>query len=201
MKQVTIGNDGDVAPTKPVTVPLPSIIDQMLAQAKAKTKPTVTVAEYEADEAWNQPAPQTDGMTEAPKPFTFSTPEEVKVACTVLDQVLPQVSKQVRSIKDLNDPKIVQQIDDTAMKVAAQDAALFSGVTKEQAVAVATELCKSFVERTLAIPALTITPQHQVSCGFRRFDRDMKTWNFQPLSRELFVQVLRTEKTSIASAI
>ena len=199
LKQVTIGEGGDVAPTKPVTVPVPSIIDQMLSQAEAKTKPTVTVTEDETGETWVQPAPQTGGMSEAPKPFTFSTPEEVKVARTVLDQVLPQVSKQVRSIKDLNDPKIVEQIADTAMKVAAQDADLFSSVTREQAVAVATELCKNFVDRTFAIPALTITPQQQVSFGFRRFDLDMKAWNFQPLSRELFVQVLRTEKTSIIS--
>jgi len=199
LKAVTIGEGGDVAPTKPVSVPAPSIIDQMLSQAEAKTKPTVTVTEGENGETWVQPAPQAGGMADAPKPFTFSTPEEVKIARTVLDQVLPQVSKQVRSIKDLNDPKIVEQIADTAMKVAAEDADLFSSVTKEQAVAVATELCKSFVERTLAIPALTITPQQQVSFGFRRFDLDMKAWNFQPLSRELFVQVLRTEKTSIIS--
>ncbi|WP_370286226.1 DEAD/DEAH box helicase family protein [Pseudooceanicola nanhaiensis] len=199
LKQVTIGEGGDVAPTKPVTVPAPSIIDQMLSQAEAKTKPTVPVTNGESGETWVQPAPQAGGMSEAPKPFSFSTPEEVKVARTVLDQVLPQVSKRVRSIKDLNDPKIVEQIADTAMKVAAQDADLFSGVTKEQAVAVATELCKNFFERTLAIPALTITPQQQVSFGFSRFDLDMKTWNFQPLSRELFVQVLRTEKSSIIS--
>ncbi|PFG64320.1 type III restriction enzyme [Thioclava sp. ES.031] len=199
LKQVTIGEGGDVAPTKPVSVAAPSLVDQMLSQAEAKTKPTVTVTEGESDESWVQPAPQAGGLAEAPKPFTFNTPEEVKVARTVLDQVLPQVSKQVRSIKDLNDPKIVEQIADTAMKVAAQDPDLFSSVTKEQAVAVTTELCKNFVERTLAIPALTITPQQQVSFGFRRFDLDMKAWNFQPLSRELFVQVLRTEKTSIIS--
>jgi len=199
LKQVTIGEGGDVAPTKPVAVPAPSIIDQMLSQAEAKTKPTVSATDSESGETWEQPAAKAGGMSEAPRPFSFSTPEEVKVARTVLDQVLPQVSKRVRSIKDLNDPKIVEQIADTAMKVAAQDADLFSGVTKEQAVAVATELCKNFVERTLAIPALTITPQRQVSFGFSRFDLDTKTWNFQPLSRELFVQVLRTEKTSIIS--
>lgn len=69
--------------------------------------------------------------------FTFSTPEQVKVARTVLDQVLPQVSKQVRSIQDLNDPKIVEKIAETAMTVTAQEEGLFASVTKEQAVAVA----------------------------------------------------------------
>jgi len=199
LKAVTIGEGGDVAPTKPISVPAPSIIDQMLAQAEAKTKPTVAAADEGEGDTWVQPATEAARMADTATPFTFSTPEEVKVARIVLDQVLPQIGKQIRSIKDLNDPKIVEKIADTAMTVTARDEGLFSTFTKEQAVAVATELCKSFVERTLAIPALTITPEQQVSFGFRRFDLDMKSWNFQPLSRELFVQVLRTEKTSVIS--
>lgn len=199
LKAVTIGEGGDVAPTKPISVPAPSIVDQMLAQAEAKTRPTVVVVEGEGDAAAVQPAAQAGGMAEPHTPFTFSTPEQVKVARTVLDQVLPQISKQVRSIQDLNDPKMIEKIAETAMTINARDEGLFASMTKEQAVAVTTELCKSFVERTLAIPAITITPQTQVSFGFRRFDLDMKSWNFQPLSRELYVQVLRTEKTSVIS--
>lgn len=199
LKAVTIGEGGDVAPTKPISVPAPSIVDQMLAQAEAKTKPSVAVTDGEGGNTWKQPPTQAGGMADGPVPFTFNTPEQVKVARTVLDQVLPQFSKQVRSIQDLNDPKVVEKIAETAMTVTAQDDGLFASVTKEQAIAVATELCKSFVERTLAIPALTITPEQQVTFGFRRFDLDMKSWNFQPLSRELFVQALRTEKTSVIS--
>lgn len=199
LKAVTIGEGGDVAPTKPIPVSAPSIVDQMLAQAEAKTKPTMSVVDGEGGDTWVQPATEAGGMAAPHAPFTFSTPEEVKVARTVLDQVLPQISKQVRSIRDLNDPKMIEKIAQTAMTINAQDEGLFASMTKEQAVAVTTELCKSFVERTLAIPAITITPQTQVSFGFRRFDLDMKSWNFQPLSRELFVQVLRTEKTSVIS--
>ncbi len=199
LKAVTIGEGGDVAPTKPISVPAPSIVDQMLAQAEAKTKPTVVVTDGEDEDTGLQPAAETGDMANTATPFTFNTPEQVQVARTVLNQVLPQVSKQVRSIRDLNDPKIVEKIAEAAMTINARDDGLFASVTKEQAVAVAAELCKNFVERTLAIPALTITPQQQVSFGFRRFDIDMKSWNFQPLSRELFVQVLRTEKTSVIS--
>jgi type III restriction enzyme len=199
LKTVTIGDGGDVAPTKPISVPAPSIVDQMLAQAEAKTKPTAAVADGEGEMTSVYPIADIGGKENSPEPFTFSTPEEVKVARTVLDDVLPQVSKQVRSIQDLSDPRIVERIAETALSVAAKHAGLFTTVTREQALAVATELCKNFVERTLAIPALTITPQQQVSFGFRRFDLDMRSWNFQPLSRELFVQVLRTEKTTVIS--
>jgi type III restriction enzyme len=199
LKAVTIGEGGDVPPTKPISVPAPSIVDQMLAQAEAKTKSTVVVTDGEDGDTWVQPTSEAGGMADTATPFTFNTPEQVQVARIVLDQVLPQISKQVRSIQDLNDPKMIEKIAHTAMTINARDEGLFASMTNEQAVAVTRELCKSFVERTLAIPAITITPQSQVSFGFRRFDIDMKSWNFQPLSRELVVQVLRTEKTSVIS--
>jgi len=202
LKAVTIGDGGDVPPTKPVSVSAPSIVDQMLAQAEAKTKPTTAVAEGEEGkgrERTAQKATQATGVAEGQTPFTFSTPEELKVARTVLNVVLPQVSKQVSSIRDLKDPKVIQRIAETAIASQKGTYELLDGMTAEKAVAVAEEVCGYFVERTLAIPALTITPQQQVSFGFRRFDLDMKSWNFQPLSRELFIQVLRTEKTSVIS--
>lgn len=199
LKSVTIGEGGDVPPTKPISVPAPSVVDQLLAQAEAKTQPVVPAESGDHAGTNDTPTPAPNGMAKAATPFTFNTPEQVKVARIVLDQVLPQVGKQVRSIKDLNDPKIVEKIADTAMTATSRDGVLFATMTREQAVAVATELCKSFVERTLAIPALTITPEQQVSFGFRKFKLDTQAWNFQPLSTELFVQALRTEKTSVIS--
>ncbi|TIX70637.1 MAG: hypothetical protein E5V25_09625 [Mesorhizobium sp.] len=53
--------------------------------------------------------------------------------------------------------------------------------------------------RTIAIPSLTVTPQEQVSFGFQPFVLDIGSWNYQPLSRELLVQVLRTEKQTVIS--
>jgi len=202
LKTVTIGDGGDIPASKPIAVYAPSIVDQMLAQVEATTKLTVDAADgkdgnYRAP-AENYAAPQT-GRPDSFKPFTFSTPEELKIARTVLNVVLPQVSKQLSSIKDLNDPEVVQRIAEAAIAAQASQDGLFATVTKEQAVAVTQELCKNFVEQTLAIPALTITPQDQVSFGFRRFELNTKSWNFQPLSRELFIQVLRTQKTSTLS--
>jgi type III restriction enzyme len=197
LKAVTIGEGGDISPSKPVSVSAPSIVDQMLAQAEAKTKPTIATTEDAKDEVPGAKNIATQSShTDSATPFTFTTPEELKVARTVLNVVLPQVSKQVSSIRDLNDPKVILSIAEAAIAAQVSEDGLFSTITKEQAVAVTQELCKNFVERTLAIPALTITPQEQVSFGFRRFELNTKSWNFQPLSRELFIQVLRTQKTS-----
>jgi len=72
-------------------------------------------------------------------------------------------------------------------------------VTLEQATAVAEEVCRQFVQRTIAIPTLTITPKQQVSFGFKPFELDVKSWNYQPLSKELMIQILRTEARSTIS--
>lgn len=197
LKQVTIGDGGDVPLSNPVSVSAPSIVDQMLAQAEAKTEPTVVVSDNEKNsDALVQPVAKPTSVASTQTPFSFSTPEELKVARTLLNVVIPQLSKEVSSIRDLNDPKVIERIAEAAIAAQKPEEGFIPSITKEKAVAVAQELCKNFVERTLAIPALTITPQQQVSFGFRRFDLDMKSWNFQPLSRELMIQVLRTEKTS-----
>lgn len=200
LKSLTIGEGGDVPPTKPISVHAPSIIDQMLARAEASARASLREAEA-ATATESAPEAQMGEATQspAPAPFSFERPEELKLARTVLDVVLPQVSKQVSSFKDLRNPKVVERIAEAAMAAQEPNQGLFDGFSKEEAVAVTEEICRQFTERTIAIPALTITPKQQVSFGFKRFDLDTRSWNFQPLSRELYIQVLRTEKTSTIS--
>ncbi len=189
LKTVTIGDGGDVPATKPIIVTAPSILDQMVQQAEAQS-----AAVSSAPVPHGQP-PMTaaPGLAPVAPPFRFQKPEEVKLAKTVLGVVLPEVSKQVSSIKDLQDPKVRQHIVEVALTAQKMQEGLFASVTPEQAVAVVEEVCKQLIERTIAIPTLTITPKEQVAFGFKSFQLDLKTWNYQPLSRELLIQVLRTE--------
>lgn len=55
------------------------------------------------------------------------------------------------------------------------------------------------LERRFVCFSLTVTPQDNVSFGFQPFKIDLGSWNYQPLSRELLVQVLRTEKQTVIS--
>ncbi|MCA3642822.1 MAG: DEAD/DEAH box helicase family protein [Methylobacterium sp.] len=198
LKTVTIGDGGDVPGSKPVMVTAPSLVEQMVLQASTGAEagkpasPSGPVAE--------QGAAKPPGFQAPPAPpFKYAKPEEIGLAKTVLNVVLPQISKQVSSIKDLEDPKVVQRIADAAMAAQKFEDGLLPSMTPEQAKAVAAEVCKQFVQRTIAIPMLTITPEQQVSFGFRRFDVDLKSWNYQPLSRELLIQILRTEQRSVIS--
>ena len=196
LKAVTIGEGGDVPASKPIMVTAPSLVEQMVLQAAAGAQAATTPNASSVKDGVAVTPPGFQAPT-AP-PFKYDNPEEIGLARTVLNVVLPQISKQVSSIKDLEDPKVVQRIAEAAMAAQKFEDGLLS-VTPEQAKAVAAEVCKQFVQRTIAIPMLTITPEQQVSFGFRRFDVDLKSWNFQPLSRELLIQILRTEERSVIS--
>ena len=188
LKTVTIGDGGDVPSSKPVVVPAPSVIEQMLTQpAKPAITPPQTIG------AAPNAAPIA-GFSAPPAPaFKYDKPEELNIARTVLSVVLPQISKEVSSIKDLQDPKVIARIAGAAVAAQKFDHGLFSTMTIEQATAVTEEVCKQFIQRTIAIPTLTITPKQQVSFGFKPFTLALQSWNYQPLSKELMIQILRTE--------
>lgn len=113
--------------------------------------------------------------------------------------VLPVIKTQVATIRDLNDDKMVKRIVADALAIHRSKSGLFSDLTEERAEAVVKEFCAAFVAKVIAIPSLTVTPQDQVSFGFQPFQLDIGSWNYQPLSRELLVQVLRTEKQTVIS--
>lgn len=193
LKQVRIGEGGDVSASKPIMVEAPSVIEQMLKRVVRPTEDDVST-EF-------APEAKPHGISEPPAPaFTFEKEEELALAQTVLTDVLPTIKTQVATIKDLNDEKVVKRIVAHAMAIQRGKSGLFSDLTEERAEAVVKEFCAAFVAKTIAIPSLTVTPQDQVSFGFKPLTLDVGSWNYQPLSRELLVQVLRTEKQTVISS-
>jgi type III restriction enzyme len=185
LKEVRIGDGGDVPFSKPVVVEAPSIIQTMISQA---AEPPAVVSSH-------------DGFAEAPAPrFTFSKPEEIALAETALNVVLPSFQTRLATVGDLKTEKVIKNIAADALAAHRATEGLFTTLTPERAEQVVTELCAVFAERTIAIPQLIVTPVDQVSFGFRPFQLEgLDSWNYQPLSRELLVQVLRTEKRTLIS--
>ncbi|MCA3739358.1 MAG: DEAD/DEAH box helicase family protein [Phenylobacterium sp.] len=184
-KEVRIGDGGDVPSSKPVMVEAPSIIQTMIRQA-AEPAPTPT---------------SQGGFAEPPAPrFTFDKPEEIALAETALNVVLPSFQTRLASVGDLKTEKVIKDIAADALAAHHASEGLFKTVTLERAEAVVRELCAVFVERTIAIPQLVVTPVDQVSFGFKPFQLEgLDSWSYQPISRELLVQVLRTEKQRLIS--
>ena len=188
-KEVRIGDGGDVPSSRPVMVEAPSIIQTMIRQAG---EPAPVPA----------PAPSSKGgVAEPPAPrFTFDKPEEIALAETALNVVLPSFQTRLASVGDLKTEKVIKNIAADALAAHHASEGLFKTVTLERAEAVVRELCAVFVERTIAIPQLVVTPVDQVSFGFKPFQLEgLGSWNYQPISRELLVQVLRTEKQRLIS--
>jgi type III restriction enzyme len=184
-KEVRIGDGGDVPFSKPVMVEAPSIIQTMIQQA---AEPPATPSSH-------------GGILEPPAPrFTFSKPEEIALAETALNVVLPAFQTRLASFGELKTEKVIKNIAADALAAHHASEGLFKTVTLERAEAVVRELCAVFVERTIAIPQMVIQPVDQVTFGFKPFELEgLGSWNYQPISRELLVQVLRTEKQRMIS--
>ena len=104
LKAVTIGEGGDVPVSKPVMVTAPSLVEQMVLQSAAGADAAATA--HAASSVTDGVAVKPSGLQAPPAPpFKFSKIEEIGLAKTVLNVVLPQISKQVSSIKDLEDPR------------------------------------------------------------------------------------------------
>lgn len=174
LKQVRIGEGGDIPATAPRMVEAPSVLETMVRQP----------------EETGSGAP----ATAAPR-FTFSKPEELALAQTALASVLPAFQRRITKFADLNSEKVIQAVAAEAMAIQSEKEGLFPTMTQDQAIAVVTELHAALVERTIAIPELIVKPRVEVSFGFRPFTLEgLESWNYQPVSRELLLQQLRTEK-------
>lgn len=185
LKQVHIGDGGEVSAEKPIMVEAPSIIEMMLRQA--------------AEPSGDSPAgAANNGIGESPAPaFTFNTEGERDLAQTVLLDVLPAIQTRLTSVADLKDQKVVKRIAEDALAIQKAKEGLFPSVTPERAREVVAEFCAAYAERTIAIPQMVVKPNDQVSFGFKPFTLDVGSWNYQPLNRELLVQVLRTEQQTL----
>jgi type III restriction enzyme len=185
-KTITIGDGGDVPKSSPVMIETKSLVEEMLY-------PTRQEAVSGGGNA---------GVREQAQPaFTFNKQEEIALAATALKEVLPHFQSRVRTLKDITKTEVVAQIADAALRVERDKDGLFESVTAERAKEIVRELCEVFAEKTIAVPQIVLTPTDQVSFGFEKFQlQGLNEWNYQPISKELLVQVLRTEQRSLISS-
>lgn len=182
-KKITIGEGGDVPKSTPVMVETKSVVEEMLRPSASE-------------------AASTDRVPVERPSFSFKTDEEVSLAETTLKDVLPRYQKTVSTLKDITSPEVLQQIVEDTVAVQREKEGLFASLTEERVKAVVKEVCEVFAEKTIAVPQIVLTPTDQVSFGFEPFQlQGLNQWNYQPLTRELLLQVLRTEKrTTISSS-
>ena len=62
-------------------------------------------------------------------------------------------------------------------------------------------LIKTFTQNIIEIPRITIHPKEDVRCGFKDFDLDVRSLNYQPVSEEIHRQNLRDGERDAISGI
>ncbi|MCB1224700.1 MAG: hypothetical protein KDK99_02705, partial [Verrucomicrobiales bacterium] len=170
-------------------------------EIEAKTK-TVVSQSHLATQLGAKPA-QTTTSTEVAvsgdKPV-FVTPAEQKVA-QVTYEVIKKLENQpskVPSTSYLGHPEIqAEVVREVAAQLAPQQLEM-NAVTKpddiEKIVRQATEL---MVQKTIDIPRILVVPKGELKSGFHAFQLELNGLRFQPISDELWQQVLRTGEHEI----
>ncbi|WP_420916308.1 DEAD/DEAH box helicase [Pseudomonas guariconensis] len=188
LKQVFIGDGGDVPTIKPQMVTAQNTL-QHLVQSLAKPS-----SEPSPQHKYESSVPGVPLQAkEARASFTLDNAQEVELAEAAIQVVVQQAAQKVGGLTDLKKPEVQDFVLKAVQAVQAPQQALFP-VSTEKAQAIVKAICEQFVEKIIPIPALTITPTEEVSFGFKSFTLDLKHWNYQPLAQELLIQVLRTEK-------
>jgi type III restriction enzyme len=119
--------------------------------------------------------------------------------------VIPEMNRVqgVKSVQDLKKPEIKEiVIDRIREKYAyAQQGELYVENYVKEAEAAYDALVKTFTQNIIEIPRITIHPKENVRCGFKDFDLDARSLNYQPVSEEIYRQNLRDGQRDAISGI
>ncbi|MGH8113247.1 MAG: type III restriction endonuclease subunit R, partial [Rhodanobacteraceae bacterium] len=76
----------------------------------------------------------------------------------------------------------------------------FEGMAeKPNIAAVVAKTVELVTQRTIDIPRIQVVPKGEVTCGFRPFELELAALRYPPVSDELWLQHLRTEKTEVVA--
>jgi type III restriction enzyme len=172
MKQIVIGEGGDISAAGASLVESRSVAEEMILGTK------VTL----------------DGATTPPAVLTFSTPEEKRAAQVTLD-VIRTYERKLSGLADLQRPEVKAQISKEVQELMRPIQGTLEGIVEALRVdEIVSTIAETVAERTISIPEIRITPTKHVSFTFRDFDlQDLKTINYQAIDDGLVVQTLRTE--------
>ena len=168
---------------KKVTVVAQSSIEQKLGLAPPTSTPVLP---------GGQPAPP-------PAPLFKSSVEQrvAQVAYKIIQEHehLPSSSNlQCREVAEY----IVKRVE---AELAPEQMVLDGVVEKPDLAAIVAKTTEMVMQQTIDIPRILVVPKGEVTLGYHPFALAMKTINYQPVSRDLLIQHLRTSQQDTLSAL
>jgi type III restriction enzyme len=175
----------------------------ILTSADLGTKPITLVSQSQLANTLgltlDQPTPNTVVPQTAAKPL-FTHPEEQKVAQIVFSEIrkLENQPSTVPTMQALAKPEVQARIR-AAVESQYQPAQMeMEGISKPPDIAAIVETTtKLVVQQTIEIPRILVVPTGTVQSGFKRFDLQLDTMRYPPVSDELWAKHLRTDQVDI----
>lgn len=125
----------------------------------------------------------------------FSTPEEQKIAQATYEAIKKLGNKpdKVPSTSYLNNKTIQQSVvKDVEAQFTAQQLEMEGVTEKPDIAAIVAKATELVVQQTIDIPRILVVPKGEVESGFNAFQLELEGLKYQPVSDELWRQVLRT---------
>lgn len=170
-------------------------------ELEKKTKTVISQSSL-ASQLGTVPTHATDS-TDVAKPrekAVFATPTEQKIAQAAYTFIkkLESQPEQVPASSYLLNPEIQSKVAEEVATYLAPAQMEMEGVTgKPDIAAIVKKTAELVVQQTIDIPRILVVPKGEVESGFKPFTLDLSGLNYQPISDELWRQVLRTGEVEV----
>lgn len=147
--------------------------------------------------------PHTTDSTElakAPQTQVFDSPAEQKIAQAAYAFIkkLENQPEQVPASSHLLNPEIQSKVAEEVSAFLAPAQMEMDGIAaKPDIAAIVRKTAELVIQRTIDIPRILVVPKGEVASGFNPFTLDLSGLNYQPISDELWRQVLRTGEVEV----
>lgn len=124
-------------------------------------------------------------------------------ARNLIISILPELNVTAKSVSELNNKEVVEvafkKIEEriTSDPQTNMFAAELIAKVKQQYQAAVSEFKTHIIE----IPRITIQQSGEIKSGFKQFDLDVKNLNYQPVSEEILIRMLREQENSTVTII
>jgi type III restriction enzyme len=171
-KTIQIGEGGDIAPTQPKALEVPSIVENLLTKIG-------------------------DGKRFDGKESVIKTDDDRKIAAVVLDVV--KQFEELGSSSRLQETDIRAQIEAKVKEILPPVQLNVPGILSERNLVpdIVAEVTKTLAECYIDIPNILVIPKNKVTYFFENFDMtDLENVRLQPVDQEILIQHLRTDERS-----
>ena len=137
----------------------------------------------------------------APMPApVFTTPVEQRIAQVAYKVI--QEHEHLPSSSDLVKEEVAELIRQRVEEELAPEQMELEGITeKPDVAAIVAKTTELVVQQTIDIPRILVVPKGEVTLGYHPFALDAEVVNYQPVSRDLLIQHLRTSRQETLSAL